>query len=138
MVALLERVGVVTAGTFLENACQPVGYPGRHSRRPSPGWCRSSIGEMRNWILLLGCTAARSCWLLPRSPGFHGLETFAVAPVDMLVVEVAKIETGVWERRDGHWCKSRAWKFVDVNDLISFDVYVQSLSLWLLWRLIDQ
>jgi len=36
----------------------------------------------------------------------------------MLAVEVANIQTGVWERRDGRWCESRAWRFVDVDDLI--------------------
>jgi len=35
------------------------------------------------------------------------------------------------------WCESREWKCVDVNDLISCDVYAQPLNLWLLWRLID-
>ena len=44
-------------------------------------------------------------------------------------VEVANMHTGVWERRDGRWRKSRAWRFVDANDLISCDVYAQPLSL---------
>ena len=48
---------------------------------------------------------------------------FVVAPVDMLAVEVSNIQAGVWERRDGRWCKSRAWRIVDVNDLISCYVY---------------
>jgi len=52
-----------------------------------------------------------------------------VTPVDMLDVEVVNIQTGVWERRDGRWCESRIWRFVDVNDLISCDVYAQPLSL---------
>jgi len=37
----------------------------------------------------------------------------------------------VWDRRYGRWCESRAWRFVDVNDLISCDVYAQPLSLWI-------
>ena len=56
----------------------------------------------------------------------------------MLAVEVADVQTGVWERRDGRWCESRAWRFVDINDLIFSNVYVQPLSLWLFCRLIDQ
>jgi len=47
----------------------------------------------------------------------------------MLAVEVANVQTGVWERRDGRWCESRVWRFVDVNDLISCDVCTQPLSL---------
>jgi len=52
-----------------------------------------------------------------------------VTPVDMLAVEVANIQTGVWERRDGRFGESRAWRFVDVKDLASCDVYAQPLSL---------
>jgi len=37
----------------------------------------------------------------------------------MLAVEVTNIQTGVWERRDGRWCESRAWRFVDIDDLVS-------------------
>jgi len=62
----------------------------------------------------------------------------AVTPINMLAVEVTNIQAGVWERRDGRRCESRAWRFVDVNDLISCNVYKQPLSLWLFWRLIDQ
>ena len=36
------------------------------------------------------------------------------APVDMLAIEVANVQAGVWERRDGRRSESRAWKFVDV------------------------
>ena len=56
----------------------------------------------------------------------------------MSAVEVANIQAGVWERRDDRWCESRAWRFVDVYDLTSGNVYAQPLSLWLFWRLIDQ
>jgi len=87
-------------------------------------------------------------WVIQQSkvvgccPGVNALNFrrgFVVIPaVDMLAVEVTNIQTEVWERRDGHWCESRAWRFVDVNDLISCDVYAQPLSLWLFWRLIDQ
>ena len=38
--------------------------------------------------------------------------------VDMLAVNAVNIQTEMWERRDGRWCKSRAWRFVDVNDLV--------------------
>jgi len=47
----------------------------------------------------------------------------------MLVAEVANIQTWVWERRDGRWGESRAWRFVDVDDLVSCDVHTQPPSL---------
>jgi len=40
--------------------------------------------------------------------------------------------------KHGHWCESRAWRFIDVNDLVTCNVYAQRLSLWLFWRMIDQ
>jgi len=103
------------------------GYPGRNSRRPGLGWCQRSIGGRRNWLLHLGRAVVYGC-----CPGVQALTVrghFVVAPVDMLAVEVANIQTGVWERRDGRRCESRAWTFVDVNDLISCDVYAQPLGL---------
>ena len=62
-------------------------------------------------------------WVIQQSkvvgccPGDQALTVrgcFVVPPVDMLAVEVAKIQAGVWERRDGRRSESRAWKFVDV------------------------
>jgi len=47
----------------------------------------------------------------------------------MLAVEVANMQTEVWKWRDGRWGESRAWRFVDVDDLVSCDVYSQPLSL---------
>jgi len=44
---------------------------------------------------------------------------FVETPVDMLAVEVTNIQTGVWERRDSRWCESRAWRFVDDNNLVA-------------------
>ena len=57
---------------------------------------------------------------------------FAVTPVDMLAVEVANIQSGVWGRRDGHRCESRVLRFVDVN------MYPQPLCLSLLALEIDR
>ena len=74
-------------------------------------------------------------------PGVQALAVrrcFVVTQVDMFAVEVTNIQIGVWECRDGRWCGLWAWRFVDVNDLASCDVYAQPLSLWLFWRLIDQ
>ena len=51
-----------------------------------------------------------------------------VTPVDMLAIEVANVQIGVWERRDGRRSESRVWRFVDVEDLVSCDVYAQPLS----------
>jgi len=44
-----------------------------------------------------------------------------VTPVDVLAIEVANVQTGVWERRDGRWSESRPWRFVDIDDLVSCD-----------------
>ena len=52
-----------------------------------------------------------------------------VTPVDVLAIEVANVQVGVWERRDGRWSELRMWRFVDVDDLVSCDVYAQPLSL---------
>jgi len=77
-------------------------------------------------------------WVIQQSkvvgccPGIQALTVrrcFVVTPVDIFAVEVANIQAGVWERRDGRWCESRAWRFVDVYNLISCDVHAQPLSL---------
>jgi len=47
----------------------------------------------------------------------------------MLAIEVANVQIGVWERLDGRWSESRAWRFVDVDDLVTCDVHAQPLSL---------
>ena len=65
-------------------------------------------------------------------PGVQALNVrgcCVVTPVDMLGIEVANVQTGVRERRDGRWSESRAWMFVDVDDLVICDVHPQPLSL---------
>jgi len=52
-----------------------------------------------------------------------------VTPVDVLAVEVANVQAGVWERRNGRWSESRAWRFVHIHNLVSCDVYAQLLSI---------
>jgi len=52
-----------------------------------------------------------------------------VTPVDMLAIEVTNILAGLWERRDSCWSESRTWRFVDVDNLVTCDVYAQPLSL---------
>ena len=117
-------------GTFLAHVYQAVVCPDRDSQEPGAGWCRRSIGERRNWLFPLGRTAARGCWMLPRSPG-SDRQMFCCNPssVDMLAVEVANIESGMWKRQDGHRPESRAWRFIEVNDLISCYVHAQPLRL---------
>ena len=87
--------------------------------------------------------SARDVWVVQQlkvvscCPGTQALTVrryCTVTTVAVLTVDVASVQTGGWERRDGRVCESREWRFVDVNDLISFDVYLQPLSLWLLWR----
>ena len=83
----------------------------------------------------------QKCKVVGCCPGVQALSVrrcFVVTTVDMSAVEVTNIQTGVWERWGGLWCESRAWRFVDVNDFKSCDVYAQPLSHWWFWRLIDQ
>jgi len=93
-VALWGTAGAVIAGTFLEHVCSAVGCPGQHSQRPGPGWRRCSICERRNWLLPLGCTAARGCWLSPRSPGSHRQGMFCCNP---------SWRVGSWSHQHTNW-----------------------------------
>ena len=135
LVALWGRVDVVTAGSFLGHVCQAVSCPGRGSRRPGLGWCRRSNGERRNWLFPLICTTVQCC---PVVQDLTVRGFFVVTTVNVLPIEVANVQAGVWERRNGRWSESHAWRFEDDDDLVSCDVYAQPLSLWLFWRLIDQ
>jgi len=76
-------------------------------------------------------------------PGVQALTVqgcYVATPVDMLAIEVANVETGVWERRDGRWSESRTWRFLDIDDLVTCDVHAQPLlftagiSLTLFWE----
>jgi len=110
----------------------------QHSRRPSPGWCWCSIGERTNWLPLW---VVQQLKVVGCCPGVQALTVrgcFVVAPVDMLAVEATNKQTGVREPRDDRRWELRAWRFVDVNDLMSCDVYAQPFRFWLFWRLIDQ
>jgi len=79
----------VAARSFLGHVCPAVGCPGRNSRRPGLGWCRRSNSERRNWLFPLGCPrlldVAPESRLLPSGDG--------VAPVDMLAIDVASVQT---------------------------------------------
>jgi len=107
---------VVTAGTFRLSSSR-LSWPKLAKARTV--WCRRSISESRNysyfvWVIqqskVVGCCPVVQTLTVRRC--------FVKTPVDMLAVEVTSKQTGVWERRDGRWCESRAWNFVDVNDLI--------------------
>jgi len=130
-----EGVCVVTAGTFLDHVYQAVGCPGRHSWRPGLGWCRRSIDERRSWRFLWVLQQRKVVGCYPGVQNLTVRRCCAVAPVDMLAVEVANIQD--WECRNGRWCESRRWRFADPNDLISCAVYAWPLSRWFLWSLID-
>ena len=79
LVALWWRADVVTAGTFLEHVYPTGGCPGQHSQRPGPGWSWRFISEKRNWLLPLGRTAAKGCWMLHKSPSSHHQGKFCTA-----------------------------------------------------------
>ena len=100
--------------------CPAVGYPGRNLR--SQVWVGADFplvrGETGCFLWLLKQSKVVGCCPEVQALTFRGC--FVVAPVDMLALEVAKIQT---------WGNSRAWRFVDVNNLISCDVHAQPLSL---------
>ena len=83
------------------------------------GWCRPSIGERRSWLFLLGYTTVHVVGCCPGVQALTVRRRFVVTLVDMLAAEVSNIQARVWEGWDCRWCESRAWRFVDVNDLIS-------------------
>ena len=68
-VALWGRVGIVTAGTYLEHVCQAVGT-------------RSGlVPTLHRWEKLAATfAAARGCWLLTRSPDSHCQGMFCCNP----------------------------------------------------------
>ena len=116
---VMREGDVVTAGTFLEHVCSAVGCLDR-----SPGWCRRFVGERRSWLFLwviqqskvVGCCLGVQALTVRRcfcNPNWH----------------VGSLSHQHTERRDGRWCESRAWRFIDFDDLISCDVY--ALPLWL-------
>jgi len=73
------------------------------SVREETSYCLSVLQQLK----VVGCC-----------PGVHALNItrcHIICPIDLLAVEVASIKTAVQERRDGRWCKSRGWRFVDVN-----------------------
>ena len=81
---------------------------------------------------------AVSFWVVQQSkvvgccPGVQSLAVrgcCVVTPVDMLAIEVTNVQTGVWERRDWRRSESHAWRFVDVDDVVTCDVYAQPLGL---------
>ena len=118
-------------GTFLEHVCPAVGCPGRNSRRPGLGWWRRSIGERRSWLFPLYYTTDQGWWMLPGVQA-HRQEMFCCNPT---------WHVGNWSHQHTDWgVGTSGWElgFVDVNDLVSCNVYAQPLSLWLFWRLIDQ
>jgi len=119
----------VTVGTFLGHVCPAVGCSGRGSQRS--GLVGADVATAREKT---GCFL----WVVQQSkvvgccPGVQALTVQAccvVTPVDVPAVEVANIQAGVWKRRDGLSSESRAWRFVDVDNLVSCDVYAQPLSL---------
>ena len=113
----------MSTGTFLEHVCLTVSCPGQN--REGQVWVGADVPSVREEA---GCFlwVYNSPWLLDVVQA-HGM--FVVSPVDVLAVEVANVQTGVWERRNGRWCESQTWRFVDFNDLVSCNIYAQPLSL---------
>jgi len=99
LVVLRGRANAVTSGTFQERVCPAVGCPGRNTRRSGVGWCRRSIGERRNWLFPLGHATVQGCWMLPGVQALAVRWCLVLAPVDMLAVKVANIQTGGGHRR---------------------------------------
>ena len=120
--------------------CELITMEKKNSWRPGLGWCRRSNDEKRSWLFPLGWTVQQSkvVGCCPEIQALAVRGCCVVTPVDMLAVEVANVQIRVWERRDGRWSESRAWRFVDVDDLVICNVHPQPLSLWLIWKLIGQ
>ena len=118
----------MTAGTFLGHVYLAVGCPSRNSRRPGLGWCRRSNLQKKKLAVYFGLYSRPRLLDVAQESGLSPSRD-VVTPVDMLAIEVTNVQTGVWELRDGRWSKSRVWKFVDVDDLVTCDVYAHQLSL---------
>ena len=114
---VMREADVVTAGTFLGHLCPAVGCPSEN--REGQVWVGADVPTAREetscffWVVqqskVVGCC-----------PGVQALAVpgwCVVTPVDMLAIEVANVQTGVWERRDGRRSESRAWRFADVDGL---------------------
>jgi len=66
--------------------------------------------------------------VLPQIAGSRKIPSIPSRCLLYPAIEIANIQTGVWERQDGRRCESREWRFVDVHDLLACDVYAQPFS----------
>ena len=96
------------------------------------------LGARRIWLFPLDHATLQDCWMLPRYACSHRQEVFCCNPTWYVGNWSHQHTDWGLERRDDRWCEMWEWRFVDVNDLISYDVYAQQLNLWLFWRLIYQ
>jgi len=96
-------------GNFLEHVCPAVGCPGRNSRRPGLS-IGADVPSMREeagcFLWVIQQPKVVGCCLGVQALTVRGCSV--VAPVNMLAVVVANIQTGVWERPDSRRCESRA------------------------------
>ena len=84
---------VVTTGTFLESSVrQSVVLANTHETKT--GLVLTFHRWKKKSVTLLGLAVVQGCWLLPMRPVSHHQECCTVAPVDMLAVEIASIQTG--------------------------------------------
>jgi len=120
----------VTSGTFLGHVC-----PGSWLFWPKLAKARSGLVptfQRREKKVVVSFGLYNSPRLLDVAPGVQALTVRGcciVTPVDVLAVEVANVQTGMLKRRDGRWSESRAWRFVDVDDLVTCYSYAHPLSL---------
>ena len=119
----------MTAGTFLGHVCPAVGCSGRGSQRSGLVGADVATAREKTGCFLWVVQQSKVVGCYPRVQALTVQGCCIVTPVDVLAIEVANIQTGTWERRDGRWSESRAWRFVDIDDFVSCDIYAQPLSL---------
>ena len=96
----------MTVGTLLRHVCPAVGCPARGSHRP--GTVGADVPSEREETGCFLCVVQQSK-VAGCCPGVQALTVrgcCVVTPVDVLAIEVANVQAGVWERRDG--CRSES------------------------------
>ena len=89
------------------------------SMREDVGYSLSVVKQLK----VLGCwpgwkaLTVRRCWTL------HPQLTCC-----LLKSPLHRLQTGVWESRDSRWCVSQGWRLLELNDVISCEIYTHNHS----------
>jgi len=104
---LRKRVSAVIAKTFARTRLPSSRLSWSTQQMSGPGWCRLFIRERTGWFVQQLIKVVGCC---PGGQAINVSRCSAVTPADILAVVVASRQAGVWKRRDGSKCKSRAWR----------------------------